>query len=112
MEHEARFIRTVSASIVLSFIAFTWALPGDSGAEAAQPRGDAIPDFSSNGKTWVLASGVDFLKVEGDKGPGPITDKPGFKNKFGEQNHVADTTNPVLKPWAKKLMDIANDRVQ
>ena len=103
MKRKAAFIRTISAAMLLSFIA---------GAEAAAPRSDAIPDFSSNGKTWVLASGVDFLKVEGDTGPGPITDKPGFKNKFGEQNHVADTTNPVLKPWAKKLMDIANDRVQ
>src|SRR5215475_15685285 len=97
-----------SGIILLGFVVITGA-PASSGAAA---RGDAIPDFSSNGKTWVLSSGVDFLKVDGDTGPGPITDKPGFKNKFGEQNHVADTTNPVLKPWAKKLMDIANDRVQ
>src|SRR5258706_3742081 len=110
MSGEATLGRMASGIILLGFVAFMGEPPASSGAQALA-RGNAIPDFSSNAKTWVLSSGVDFLKVEGDTGPGPITDKPGFKNKFGEQNHVADTTNPVLSPWARKLMDIANDRV-
>src|SRR5215467_600804 len=72
---------------------------------------DAIPDFSSNGKTWVLSSGVNFLPVPGDPNPRVMTDKPGFIYKFGEQNHVGDTSNPILKPWARKVMDIMNDHV-
>jgi hypothetical protein len=76
----------------------------------AQPV-NGTPDFSSNGKTWVLSSGTAYIKARGDTGPGPILDKPGAEFKFGVQNRVADTSNPILKPWAKKLMDIANDRV-
>jgi hypothetical protein len=49
--------------------------------------------------------------VPGDSGPGPVVDRPGFEFKFGVQNRVADTANPILKPWAKKLMDVANERV-
>jgi hypothetical protein len=110
MKRKAALGRMSSRIILSSFVALIAGAPLNLRAQAAQPS-EAIPDFSSNGKTWVLSSGVDFLRVEGDTGPGPIVDKPGFKNKFGEQNHVADTTNPILKPWARKLMDIANDRV-
>jgi hypothetical protein len=110
MRRDATLGRMVSGILLLGFVVLAGGPSASSGAQAAA-RSDTIPDFSSNGRTWVLSSGVDFLKVEGDTGPGPITDKPGFKNKFGEQNHVADTTNPILRPWAKKLMDIANDRV-
>src|SRR5215471_16498329 len=110
MKRKAAPGRMSSRIILSSFVALIVGALLTLRAQAAQPSG-AVPDFSSNGRTWVLSSGVDFLKVEGDTGPGPIVDKPGFKNKFGEQNHVADTTNPILKPWARKLMDIANDRV-
>src|SRR4029077_18161818 len=82
------------------------------------PAPNATPDFSSNGRTWVLSSGTAFLKVPGDTGPGPIMDKnfPGsaFDQQRGgarSQNRIADTSNPILKPWAKQLMDIANERV-
>jgi hypothetical protein len=87
----------------------------------AQPAGaQAIPDFSSGGRTWVLTNGTQFYKVPGDTGPGPIDDKNFPNGKFAQLggggtrtvNRIADTSNPILKPWAKKLMDIANARVE
>src|SRR6266576_5385593 len=88
------------------------------GAQPATTPNGAIPDFSSNGRTWVLSSGTAFLKAPGDTGPGPIMDKnfPGsaFDQQRGgarSQNRIADTSNPILKPWAKQLMDISNERV-
>ena len=81
-------------------------------AQPALARNGAIPDFSSGGKSWVLSGQPVFLRVPGDTGPGPITDKPGKEYKFGQQNAVADTSTPILKPWAKKLMDIDNARVE
>ena len=103
--------RMFSGSILAGLLLCCVMVWTHSQARSATTPAGAIPDFSSNGKTWVLSSGVAYLKVSGDTGPGPILDKPGFKFKFGEQNPVADTSNPILKPWAKKLMDIANDRV-
>jgi hypothetical protein len=82
---------------------------------------EAIPDFSSGGRTWVLINGTQYYKVPGDTGPGPVDDKAYPNGKFSELgqgggtrlvNRIADTSNPILKPWAKKLMDIANERVQ
>src|SRR5258708_2281769 len=96
---------------------------GVNGANSAAPPGatpsGAIPDFSSAGKTWVLINGTQFYKVPGDTGPGPIDDKNFPNGAFARQggggartvNRIADTSNPILKPWAKKLMDIANERV-
>ena len=89
------------------------------GAQSAAPPSGAIPDFSSGGKTWVLINGTQFYKVPGDTGPGPIDDKNFPNGAFARQggggartvNRIADTSNPILKPWAKKLMDIANERV-
>jgi hypothetical protein len=108
-----RYSRTLIAG--LAFCAALFGAPSQ-----AQPASSiAIPDFSSNGKSWVLSSGTAFLKVPGDPGPGPIVDKnfpgasfaPGAGGGARTQNRIADTSNPILKPWAKKLMDIANDRV-
>jgi hypothetical protein len=81
-------------------------------AQPAPARNAAIPDFSSGAKAWVLAGGPVFRKVPGDTGPGPVVSPAGKEYKFGEQNAVADTSTPILKPWAKKLMDIANQRVE
>jgi len=91
-------------------------------AQAQSARGvaaEAIPDFSSGGRTWVLTGGTQFYKVPGDTGPGPIDDKNYPNGKFAELggggartvNRIADTSNPILKPWAKKLMDVVNARV-
>src|SRR4051812_19219372 len=92
---------------------FAWAIDPATNSEA-QPsaRKEAFPDFSSGGKAWVLAGSPVFLNVPGDTGPGPVTAPPGKDYKFGQQNAVADTSTPILKPWAKKLMDIANQRVE
>jgi hypothetical protein len=72
---------------------------------------DAVPDFSSGQKMWVLMNGTAYFRVPGDKGPGPVVDLPGHEYIADYNNRVADTSNPILKPWAKKLMDINNARV-
>lgn len=99
--------------IVLSCIATALAFSIGGAVTNAQPaRSSAIPDFSSGGKAWVLSGSPVFLKVPGDTGPGPVVSPSGKEYKFGQQNAVADTSTPILKPWAKKLMDIANARVE
>jgi hypothetical protein len=79
-----------------------------SSAPRAQPA--SIPDFSSGQMTWVLMNGTAFFKVPGDTGPGPVVDMPGHEYIADYNTRVADTSNPILKPWAKKLMDIDNER--
>ena len=106
--------RMLAGSILAGLLICAGGVWTHSGAQPAAKPGTAIPDFSSNGRTWVLASGTAFLKVPGDTGPGPIVDKNREQQEGGgarTQNRLADTTNPILKPWAKKLMDIANTRV-
>jgi hypothetical protein len=82
-------------------------------ALAAAPLGaapsSAIPDFSTN-RLWVLMNGTAYFRAPGDTGPGPIMQK-GAEYKHDEVPRLADTSNPILKPWAKKLMDINNQRV-
>ena len=56
-------------------------------------------------------NGTAFFRAPGDTGPGPIVDMPGHEYIADYNTRVADTTNPILKPWAKKLMDINNERV-
>jgi hypothetical protein len=81
-----------------------------SAAVNAQPDGKSpIPDFSSN-KLWVLMNGTAFFRVPGDTGPGPIMQK-GKEYRHDDVPRIADTSNPILKPWARKLMDINNERV-
>ena len=80
-------------------------------AQPAGEPGSAIPDFSSNKMTWVLMNGTAYFRVPGDTGPGPIVDMPGHEYIADYNTRVADTSNPILKPWAKKLMDINNERV-
>ena len=69
-----------------------------------------MPDFSSNKMTWVLMNGTAFFRAPGDMGPGPIMQR-GEEYKHDEVPRIAETNNPILKPWAKKLMDINNERV-
>jgi len=74
----------------------------------AQPAGNsAIPDFSP---VWALMNGTAYFRVPGDAGPGPIMQR-GKDYKHDDVPRVAETNNPILKPWAKKLMDINNQRV-
>ena len=81
------------------------------GAETPPPaaKASAVPDFSSGRKMWVLASGPVYAKVPGDNGPGPITGTNKYRPKIVDP--VAVTDNPLLQPWAKKVMDDANRKV-
>ena len=97
--------RVFSGSLLAGLLLCGVAIGANSATQSA-PAPNAIPDFSSKGRTWVLSSGTAFLKVPGDTGPGPIVDKnfPGsaFDQQRGgarSQNRIADTTNPILKPW-------------
>jgi hypothetical protein len=76
-------------------------------AAAAKPS--AIPDFSSGRTMWVLAGGPNYQKVPGDKGRPPIEGTNKYRPKIVDP--VAVTDNPLLQPWAKKVMDDANKRV-
>jgi len=77
---------------------------------AAEPA-SAIPDFSSHQMTWVLINGTAYFKVPGDTGPGPVVDMPGHEYIPDVNTRVADTSNPILQPWARKVMDDANAKV-
>jgi hypothetical protein len=106
-------LRALAAGLCLSIAGAAAVWP----AQPAPNTSTAIPDFAAKGKYWVLTNGTQFWKVPGDKGAGPIVDKntPGVDQGGGgarQQNRIADTNHPLLKPWAKKLMDIANARVQ
>jgi hypothetical protein len=58
---------------------------------------------------WVLAGGPNYQKVPGDKGPSPIEGTNKYRPKIVDP--VAVTDNPLLQPWAKKVMDDANKKV-
>jgi len=93
----------------LAAVACTGAIWQQASARAiAGPAG--IPDLSSNRMTWVLMNGTAFFKAPGDTGPGPIMQR-GKEYKHDDVPRIAETSNPILKPWAKKLMDINNQRV-
>ena len=77
-------------------------------ASAAQPE-KGIPDFSSNRKMWVLSGGPVYQKIPGDTGPGPIAGTNKYRPKIVDP--VAVTDSPLLLPWAKKIMDAANQKV-
>jgi len=68
--------------------------------------------------SWVpdRPTGDDFLPPA-NGGPGPIMspkDRPYVPNGNGRQPtyRIADTSNPILKPWAKEQMEKANDAVR
>ena len=98
-----------SKHIAAAFFLCAAAITSSSVAQPAAKPSDAIPDFSSGQKFWVLASGTGYLKLPGDNGPGPVMGTDKYKPKIGDA--VADTTNPILQPWAKKQMDDANSKV-
>jgi len=79
-------------------------------AQQAVDQNGPIPDFSSHNMTWVLMNGTAYFKVPGDAGPGPIM-QAGREYKHDEVPRIADTNNPILQPWAKKLMDEENAKV-
>src|SRR5690242_1220455 len=97
----------------LALIAFLACAPSavvqsaETPATAAKPG--AIPDFSSGRRMWVLAGGPSYQKLPTDKGPGPVTGTDKYRPKIVDP--VAVTDNPLLQPWAKKIMDDANQKV-
>jgi hypothetical protein len=78
-------------------------------ADTAKPNSGAIPDFSSNRVMWSLIGGTDYHRIPGDNGPGPIVGTNKYRPKIVDP--VAVTDNPILQPWAKKVMDDANQKV-
>jgi hypothetical protein len=75
----------------------------------AETKPGAIPDFSSARVMWVLSGGPNYQPVPGDKGPAPIAGTDKYRPKIVDP--VAVTDNPLLLPWAKKVMDDANRKV-
>jgi hypothetical protein len=100
----------ISAAMAAGVLLGAGAVWTQSGAQPAGKSTVAIPDFSSGDKTWVLMNGTAYLRVPDDPGPGPIVQR-GKPYKHDVVPRIADTDNPILKPWAKKLMDINNKRV-
>lgn len=98
----------------LSSMALAAALCPGSGGHGARAQNLAantgMPDFSSHKMTWVLMNGTAFFRAPGDSGPGPIMQR-GKEYKHDDVPRIAETSNPILKPWARKLMDINNQRV-
>ena len=78
-------------------------------AETASANNSAIPDFSSHRVMWDLTGGADLHTIPGDNGPGPIVGTKKYRPKIVD--NVAVTDNPILQPWAKKVMDDANQKV-
>ena len=67
--------------------------------------------------SWVpdRPTGDDFLPPA--KGPGPVMspkNRPYVPNGRGNQPtyRIADTSNPILQPWARAQMEKANDEVR
>lgn len=72
-----------------------------------------VPDFGSAGYGWFEV-GDDFLPPH--SGPGPVTadpQHPYFSHQSGKQPtyRVADTRNPILKPWVADRLRAANEIV-
>jgi hypothetical protein len=108
MSNHLASARHFSAMAIAVLICAGAGSPALSAPPAAKGE-SAIPDFSAH-KMWVLMNGTAFFRAPGDTGPGPIMQK-GKPYEHDEVPRIADTGNPILKPWAKKLMDINNERV-
>jgi len=68
-----------------------------------------IPDFEiANDLAWQEVGG-EFLPPP--SGPGPVTNDPRYPYKFGRTYPIADTTNPILQPWAAEQMRKSNAEV-
>ena len=88
---------------------------GNTNALPAATIRNLAPDVQTS---WVpdRPTGDDFLPPT-DGSPGPIMspkDRPYVPNGNGRQPtyRIADTSNPILKPWAKEQMEKANAEVR
>src|SRR5437763_8414112 len=97
------------------------------GAAAVAADNAAVPNFGMDAKIgWVAGVpmsdepiGDAFLPPPGG-GPGPVMSDPAhpyidnqFANRSGKQPsyHVADLTNPILRPWVREEIKRVNERV-
>src|SRR5579862_1540470 len=85
-------------------------------APAQAPGKSGIPALGAGGFAW-LALGVNWLDPPPGLGHGPIKQDPahpfhGNRDGPGQVTvHIADTKDPVLKPWAAKQMLESNEEV-
>src|SRR5690349_11280400 len=83
----------------------------------------AIPNFATDSKTgWIKTPGSDEF-IQPESGPGPVQDDPshpyvsaGHPGDGGDPDgqetvKIADTSNPILQPWAAAQMKKANEAV-
>jgi hypothetical protein len=111
--HERIF--TPSARIATSVACGVLAALAAGSTVGAPPKPEAVPNFSSADYGWVKDTDS-FVPAPGG-GPSPITFDP--KHPYQPNNtrglqvtfRVADLSNPILQPWARAQMKIANDGV-
>jgi hypothetical protein len=117
-----RAAQLLTGSTLLTFLA-VGAAPAqnnflDDGNPAALSTKVSIRDLAPDTMTsWVSdrPTGDDFLPPP--SGPGPVMspkNRPYVPNGNGNQPtyRIADTTNPILKPWVVEQMEKANDEVR
>ncbi len=86
-------------------------------AAAFTPAFGAAPLPAFNAGAWGLDTPSDptqFSKVPGDTGPGPILQHPDYPYNNDSRRgtrRIADTSNPILRPWVKEIMDTEVKRV-
>lgn len=76
---------------------------------AAANTGPGIPDFEVAGDMgWHE---FDDMLLPPPSGPGPVTQDRRYPYRFGRNYRIADTSNPILQPWAAEQMEKANAAV-
>ncbi len=84
------------------------------GAAAQAPAKDAIPALASISFAW-LATGADWREPPAGSGHGPMKQDPAYPfhgNLDGPGQvtiRLANTKDPVLKPWAAAQMQASNE---
>jgi len=76
---------------------------------AAASAGSGIPDLEA-GEDMGWHEFGDLL-LPPPSGPGPVTQDPKYPFNFRLNYRVADTSNPILQPWAAEQMQKANAAV-
>jgi len=103
----ARHFTVLVGAALLTCVPSAFLLAADPAPANAPANG--VPDFSSSGVMWALIGGTNYRKVPGDNGPGPVTGTNKYRPAIVDP--VAVTDNAILQPWAKKVMDDANQKV-
>jgi hypothetical protein len=87
-----------------------------SDSRLAAEQGASFPDFSSNDAAWVFGLG-DYIAVPGE--PSPTRNDPAHpyvsNNEFRARGaqptfRIADLSNANIKPWAKEVMKLENNK--